>query len=241
MKQEIDIIEKMKENKKFPKELKEKMNQTVFKNVVLGSIVILYFIFVNLGYYNIIKDVFIVDIKVFSMCLIVISIVLFEKSYAKKNGELAIYGIEIFIVALITLFMQYIYFYQNNTFIKLYMLVPVLFAIYYVIKSTIIVAKIQDSYRKNISDVKEIIKKEKKVVVEEPIEDKDAIQEKITTKKIKEDKKEIQQKLEKNLSKKKTTTKTTTTKKATTTKKNTKNGQKNTTRKTTNKTGDIQK
>lgn len=204
-KQETDsIVEEIKEKKRIPKEVKEKMNQVVFKNVALGIIIVLYFIFINLGYHNITKDVFVVDIKVFSMCLAIIAIVLFEKSYCKNSGELAVYGIEILLAALATLFMQYVYFYQGDTFIKLYMLIPLVFAIYYVSKAAILAAKIQDTHRRNISDVKEIIKKEKKPNIEEPTEDKDAIAQKnVITKK------EKQGKVEKTSAKKRTTSKTT--------------------------------
>ena len=184
-KQETDkIVEEIKEKKKIPKEVKEKINQVVFKNVTLGIIIFLYFIFINLGYYNITKEVFAVDIKVFSMCLVIVAIVLFEKAYKENNGELAIYGIETLFVALTTLFMQYVYFYQGDTFIKLYMLIPLAFAIYYVSKATILVAKIQSDNQRNISDVKEIVKKEKKTIVEEPTEDKDAIEEKNSNKRM---------------------------------------------------------
>ena len=43
-KQETDkIVEEIKEKKKIPKEVKEKINQVVFKNVTLGIIIVLYF------------------------------------------------------------------------------------------------------------------------------------------------------------------------------------------------------
>lgn len=248
-KQETDILaQEIREKKKVPKEVKEKMNQVVFKNVALGIMVVLFFIFVNLGYYNITKNVFIVDVKVFSMCLIVITIILFEKAYEKDSSELAVYGIEILIVALSTLFMQYVYFYQDDTFIKLYMLIPLIFALYYVIKSTILAAKIQDTYRKNISDVKEIVKEEKRTIIEETIEDKDNIQEKeAATPKTKKEKAIKQQpKQSKPSTKTPRTTKTKnttakTTKKTVSQKRENKTGEKKTTKKSTSRTGDKQK
>ena len=45
-------------------------------------------------------------------------------------------------------------------------------------------AKIQSDNQRNISDVKEIVKKEKKTIVEEPTEDKDAIEEKNSNKRM---------------------------------------------------------
>ena len=170
-----NIIEEIKKKKKTPKEVKEKMIQTVFKNLSLGIIILLYFTFVNLGYHNITKDVFIAVIRVFSMCLVIVAVLLFEKSYRKNIAEIAIYGIEMLFVALATLFIQYIYFYQTETIIRLYMLIPLAFAIYYVLKSIILATKIKLANKNNISDVKEIIKKEKKLNIEEPTEDKDSI------------------------------------------------------------------
>ena len=261
-KEERDILaEKIKEKNKLPQKVKEETNQIVFKNVVLGIIIILYFIFINLAYFNIVKDVLILDIKVFSICLIIITIWLFEKAYTKANSELAINGIEILFVALVTLFMQYVYFYKDTTFIKIYMLIPVMVAIYYVIKATVIVVKTQNKYRNNISDVKEIIKKEKKTIIEEPTEDKDNVTEKRTT--TKKTKKEIEPKQTKNTAKKKTTktkepaenkttpkttsnkktTNKTTSKKSTASKKEIKNVEKKTTTKSAkiNKMGDNKK
>ena len=55
------------------------------------------------------------------------------------------------------------------------MLIPLAFAIYYVLKSIILATKIKLANKNNISDVKEIIKKEKKLNIEEPTEDKDSI------------------------------------------------------------------
>ena len=173
-KTETDILEEqIKEKKKLPKEIKEKINQSVFVNLAIGIMVILYFIFVNLGYYNIAKEIFIVDIKVFSMCLIIMTVILFEKAYTKGNSQLGIYGIEMLVVALVTLFMQYIYFYEDDTFIKLYMQIPLAFAMYYVIKATIITVKIQKKYYSSLSDIKEIIKKEEKTTEEEITQNKD--------------------------------------------------------------------
>ena len=233
-----EIGKEIAEKKKLPKEVKDNMNKQVVRNLLFASFIVLYFIFLNLGYLNIEKSIFIQDTAVFAMACLIISIVLFEKAYRKEKGFLAIHGIEILIVALLTLFTPYTYFYLQPLVSKILMIVPVIFAMYYVAKGIIICIKTQKVQDKNISDVKEIVKKEKRNFDEAIFMDKDKEaemleptldkkvkkEEKVKNEKIKKEKKTKEPKAEKKATKKteskkeetkpkKTTTRTTKVKK----------------------------
>ena len=100
------------------------------------------------------------------------AIILFEIAYRKEKGNLAIYGIESLVVAIFTLFLPYIIFELNETQRKYYFMVSIYVAIYYILKSVYVSAKIKSKYMNSISDVKEIVKKEKhKRIIQEDIDD----------------------------------------------------------------------
>ena len=167
-----------------PNELKEKIRREVFLNILLAIAIIVYFIFLMLGSIDTIKVSRSVDFKIFSLLLLFISIALFEIAYKKDNGKLAINGIEILLVAMVTLFLPYIVFELDSIHQKYYILSMSLIAIYYIIKSIIIGKKAKKAYVKAESDIKEITKKENKNanMLDEQIEEKS----KIKTKKLKE-------------------------------------------------------
>ncbi len=167
--EEKEIIKK----KRLPQEIKDEIYKKVFYNIFFAIGIIIYFMFLNLGFYNIEKNIFIQDAYVFSIVILVLSIILFEKSYRNGKGNIAIYGLELLAVALFTLFTPYTYFYLEAAITKIFMMVPLLFTFYYVIKSVIICVSIHAKHKRTLSDVKEIVKKEK-INLDENIEmDKD--------------------------------------------------------------------
>ena len=173
----IEKIEKeINEKTKLPNEVKEKIKKEVFTNITVASAIILYFIFIVLGSVGSIKNVRTIDLNIFSMLFLGIAIAIFEISYRKDDGKLSIYGIESLAVAIFTLFLPYIIFELNKTDKKYYLMVSIYIGAYYIIKSIIISIKTKNKYMNaNISDVKEIVKKEKtKRRVKEDIEEGEA-------------------------------------------------------------------
>lgn len=156
---EISITEietTIKEKKSIPKEELEKINQHIFYNVLVALGVILYFIFLNLGNMNIKSEIYITDLKVFSMCILFLAIVLMEKAYKKDNGEIAIYGIEMIVLALATVSLIYIKLMLSTRYTYIVTSISYIFAIYYLIKSIVIYLRKRKTYF--INDMKEIIK-----------------------------------------------------------------------------------
>lgn len=161
-KQTLENIEKMKQNieeiKKLPKEQLDKMNKRVFNNILIAIFVMLYFYLINLGSINIAPQKLELDLKVFSVVTILITVVIFEVAYKKDSGRIAIYGIESIFISLSTLFLSYLFTIYNKSFHFVVFLISFAFAIYYVVKAMIIYLKMKKEYKKSLSDIGDIIK-----------------------------------------------------------------------------------
>lgn len=184
-KETIDKIEgEINKKTTMPDSLKGKTRKEVFINLVLAIGIILYFIFLIMGSVDSTKISRTLDFRIFSLVLLFIAICLFEIAYKKDSGKIAINGIEILVVALITLFFPYIIFELDRTHQKYYFMVSGYISIYYIIKSIIITNRAKIKYEKQESDIKEIVKKEEKKTeyLDEEIEEKTAKKDKKTTK-----------------------------------------------------------
>lgn len=154
-----EALEKeIEEKKKLPKEKIIEINTKIFQNIMLAITIMLFLLFINLGYRNIGKEAYITDLKVFSISLIIITIILFEKAYKKDSGQWAIHGIEVFVLSVLTLSFPFIVSTLPEQFMLIVGCISFLFGIYYVGKSIIINIKEKRSYFKNNSDIKQITK-----------------------------------------------------------------------------------
>ena len=150
------------EKTKMPEEEKNKIYKKIFENTVIANVIILFLYLIGIGSINIDARTFITDLRVFSIGLIIFTILLFEISYRKENTNLCIHGIEVFVLSLLTLFSIYAYVIYNNKFQILVAIVSYIFALYYVIKSTIIYLKMRKNYYKSLSDINQIVKTRRK-------------------------------------------------------------------------------
>lgn len=144
---------------KMPKEQKKKINKKIFQNIAIAIGIIIYFIFINLGFHNIEENTYLTDLNVFSAVTIGITIILFEKAYKKDSGEVAIYGIEMLLLSVSTLLTNYIYKIYNSKFVYIIASIAMLFAIYYVGKSIVIYVKMKNKALKKASDIHKIVRK----------------------------------------------------------------------------------
>lgn len=160
MKENIENLEReIKTKKELPIDVEEKINKKIFENVVIADIVMIFLYFIGLGSLNIETNIFLTDLRVFSIGLIVFTIILFEYSYRKENGNICIHGIECLILAIFTLLSIYLYTLYFKKFHMIVASVSLLFAVYYVGKSIILYKKIQKQYINGLNDINEIIKK----------------------------------------------------------------------------------
>lgn len=159
---EVENIQKEISTKiKLPKEEKQKIYKKIFVNLLIALSVLIYFIFLNLGYMRLEKEVFEYDLKVFAVILICSTIYFIEKAYKTDRGTYLSYSIELFVLSIITLYMPYVYYYQNTLAQLIFTTSAVYIFIYYAIKSIVIYVINKNRYIKGESDVKDIIKDEK--------------------------------------------------------------------------------
>ena len=151
------VKNELKANKKMPKEQEQNLLQKLFQNIILAVMVLVYFNFIVLGFINIESNVFLTDIKVFSMAMLIIAIIIFEFAYKRESGRYAVNGIEILVLAFVTMALLYINLMWSDKFIPIAVLISYLFCIYYVAKSIIIYRKMKKEY--SATTIKEMLKK----------------------------------------------------------------------------------
>lgn len=152
---------------KIPKDVKEKIYAKIFKEIGIAILIFLYFLLLNLGYVKLEKEVFNEDLHNFAGILIVSTVIVFEIAYKKDCGEIALHGVELLVLSVITLFMPYIYFYRGITLKFLYSFSSMYIAIYYAIKSLVVYEREIKKYKDSLSDVKEIVEKSEKSYLDE--------------------------------------------------------------------------
>jgi len=150
-----EIKEKIKEKRNLPQEEIEKINQYLFHNVLVAICTIIYFIFLNLGQMNIQENVYLTDLKVFSVCILLFAIILIEKAYKQDSGKIAIFGIEMIGLSLLTVALIYVNLMQPARYTYIVTSTSYLFAIYYLVKSVVIYLKKRKKYF--VDDMKEMI------------------------------------------------------------------------------------
>lgn len=153
------IEQEIKKQKTISVEKRKKINKVIFKNVIIAILVVLYFLFVNLGYANLELEKYLVDLKVFSIVFIMTTIVLFEIAYKKDSGEITIFGIESLALSIVTLLGTYYSIVYTKKYPYIVNCVSILFALYYIIKSTVIYLKMKKKAIYASGDIHKIVKK----------------------------------------------------------------------------------
>ncbi len=159
-KENIENLSKViEEKKKVPKEVKNKINTKIFENMAFGAIIFIYLGALNFGMINIPTENYIIDLKVFSIMLLVATIVTFELAYKKDKGELWIHAIEIMIISIFTAYLIYWYSIFYNNFGSIVISFALFCLVYYAVKAFIMKKKIVRDYNKSLIDIGEIVKK----------------------------------------------------------------------------------
>lgn len=159
-KKELEKIdEHIAQKKKIPKEVNYKINDMVFENLTIAVVVMFVFTFILFGYTNIEINRYLIDLNVFSIIGLIITLVVFEIGYKKDSGKLALHGVEALFISFALLSLPYILTYSIFNYTAYTVLVSLVFSIYCVIKSICIVIREQKKYRASQSDITEIIKK----------------------------------------------------------------------------------
>ena len=159
--EKMQLMEKdLKSKSKLPKTEEKKLSSVVFENLCVAIAIMVYLVFMILGFMNIKEEVYNVDLKVFSFIILVIAILLFERAYKKDSGKLCAFGIETLFLAIATMGLLYVNIEIQNIFLPIAASISMLFAIYYVAKSIYLYSKMKKKYF--VDNMKDIIQKEEK-------------------------------------------------------------------------------
>ena len=153
---EIGKIIKNEIKKKMPEEVVNKVVNQVFKNIGILILIIVYFVFLCLGFKNIENNILVTDLKVFSISILFIAIFLFEKSYKKEDRKIAIFGIETLFIAFSTMVLLYIDIINSKIYLNSVLIMTVTFMVYYLIKSLIIYLITKRKYNKENNELNSI-------------------------------------------------------------------------------------
>lgn len=129
-------------------------------NLTFGLITIIYLIFISIEYVRLDSLVLIKYINASIMLFLVISIIMMEIAYRKREGLIFFNGLEFLATALFILLAQHMAKVLNCS-VQVYTFAgSSLFAIYYILKSAILYTKSQQEKLKDLSDIKDIVKDE---------------------------------------------------------------------------------
>ena len=157
---ENEVGKDLKSKSKLPKTEEKKLSSVVFENLCVAIAIMVYLVFMILGFMNIKEEVYNVDLKVFSFIILVIAILLFERAYKKDSGKLCAFGIDTLFLAIATMGLLYVNIEIQNIFLPIAASISMLFAIYYVAKSIYLYSKMKKKYF--VDNMKDIIQKEEK-------------------------------------------------------------------------------
>lgn len=164
---DTELIELEFENKnKLPQEVKNKINTNILKNLIVAVIIMVYLLIINITYSKA-GEAFEEYVKYYAFVVVISAVVLFELAYSKKSLFFGIIGIELLSFGVISLFIPYIYLHTNSTIRNVIILLPAILIIYYLIKSAIIFKKGKIDYSNSLSDIKDILKDDKKSYLDE--------------------------------------------------------------------------
>ena len=155
-----EFEEKIEKTKKMPQDIENKLNKKLIENISMAIAIIVYFMSLIFGKERIIATNYTNLLKTYTMCLGILSIIIFEFSYKKESVKSMYTGIEVLILSIVTMFSIYICKVQELKYIFYLALFAYEFSIYYLIKDILIYNKTKKEYLKTLTDIEEITKKE---------------------------------------------------------------------------------
>ena len=124
----MDKVEKateaIAEKRKLPEEIKARLNDYTFMNLIISIALMIYMIVINIIYLNEDAQFFSTSIKVFSIWLAIIDVLIFEIGYRKDELKIWIHGFELLICSSLVLSLQYVYLYAEPVVKAMFMLLP---------------------------------------------------------------------------------------------------------------------
>ena len=153
------LDEQIKKSKKIPEEYKKKMNKCLMLNIITLLVMVLYLVSINILSLYLDTDIYLRYLKILSIVFAMIALIYFELSYKKDNEGLFLYGIEILVIGLVTLFANYAYYLFFDRYNRILIGITIIVVVYYIIKILITRKNMEKRYYKEQNDIKEIVKK----------------------------------------------------------------------------------
>lgn len=183
------------------KGIREEIGKKIYINILKAIFIITYGILFNLAYDNLETQILEREIQIVTMILLFVSIYYFEKAFNKDDGQLAIQGIEVLVISAFTLTIEHITNRCQFEFKPYILSSTYIFAIYFVLKATILYTKGRFEFSKTFSDIKEIVKEDEPIKKEATKKKKDYRTEKLDKKdKLEKRDKSNKREKEKNIS-----------------------------------------
>ena len=147
-----------KKKKTIPKEKLTTIRKPAIQNALIGLAVIVYFGFLILGFFNIDRNFYQIDLKVFALSILFLAIIVLEKAYKQDSGRIAIMGIELIIIATISLGLIFVHLMFSANYVFIVSIIVAVIFVYYIIKSIIMYFRERKKYF--VNDMKEMINTE---------------------------------------------------------------------------------
>ena len=103
-----EFEEKIEKTKKMPQDIENKLNKKLIENISMAIAIIVYFMSLIFGKERINATNYTNLLKTYTMCLGILSIIIFEFSYKKESVKSMYTGIEVLILSIVTMFSIYI-------------------------------------------------------------------------------------------------------------------------------------
>lgn len=133
------------------------IRKKIFDNLIIAVAIMLYFLILNFTYLKLEEGMLITGIKFASLMILFLSLGILEIAYHKDSGKLAIYGIEILVLAIHTLTIWHIPKRFNISLATYLVFSSYAFSIYYLLKSILIYTNEKRKYVNGLSDIHEIV------------------------------------------------------------------------------------
>lgn len=153
------LEEEIESKKKLPQIEKKRILKKCLTNIIILIIVLIYLFGLQIGEQNIQTESYITILKVFSIILIVGTIVMFEISYKCNKNEAILHSIEMLILSFFTLFLISAYSLYYGNFYKVTIVGISISTIYYLLKCILIIRNAKKEYYKSQNDIKTIVAK----------------------------------------------------------------------------------
>lgn len=159
------IEEVINERRKLPEEVKSKISNSIFFNILLVMFMMIITLVINIMFNKFSLAQFENIMKIVQITVCLISIAIFEYAYKKDSFKKALYGIEFVLFSIAVLYVPYMFNLNNMNFLENIIIVYIL---YYIVKSIVTAIYYKNKYLKeNMSDVKELVKDDKKGYLDE--------------------------------------------------------------------------